>query len=338
MSYKVNIICPTYNQENYIKYALDGFLMQKTNFKFKVFVCDDFSTDKTREIISEYVKSYPEIIVPVFREKNIGAMENFLQALELPDSEYVAFCDGDDYWTDENKLQKQVDFLDANQDYSICFHPVRLVYENIDKPDEIIGTPKGKNPQPYWDLLEENYIPSNSVMYRYECIKKELPNYPRNMYPGDWFNHTVAAKYGKIGHLPDMMAIYRRQVGGISYTASKNPLDELRLRHGIKEVNFHYAVWKLVDDVFPNYYKDKFIPILREVSFTYLKYCKLDELKQLFETYGEHFGELKYPNYAEEGRLRKRFKRYKRYFNIVLILSIVLFVICVVLGIYVFKF
>ena len=133
----LSIICTAYNQEKYIKQALDGFVSQKTNFKFQVIIHDDASTDKTAEIIKEYQKKYPDIIKPIFQTENqyskgISISKNIL--FPLVNSKYVAICEGDDYWTDPYKLQKQVDFLEANPDYSICFHPVKFIYE--DKPNK----------------------------------------------------------------------------------------------------------------------------------------------------------------------------------------------------------
>jgi len=124
---KVQVICVTYNQKDYIREALDSFLMQKTNFKFEVLVGDDCSTDGTSEIVAEYAQKYPEIIKHIRREPNMGCLENFMDLCERADAKYVAFCDGDDYWTDENKLQKQFDFMEKNEDVNICSHLTNIV-------------------------------------------------------------------------------------------------------------------------------------------------------------------------------------------------------------------
>ena len=116
---KVSVICLAYNHEKYIRKCLDGFVMQKTNFKFEALVHDDASTDKTAEIIREYEEKYPDIIKPVYQTENqhskkISIFTTFL----APNArgEYLAWCEGDDCWTDPGKLQKQVDFLDAHPD------------------------------------------------------------------------------------------------------------------------------------------------------------------------------------------------------------------------------
>ncbi len=118
----LQIICVTYNQREYIAEALDSFLMQKTNFSFEVLVGDDCSTDGTSNIVAAYSKKYPRIIKHIHRKSNMGCLENFMDLCERASAKYVAFCDGDDYWTDENKLQMQFDFLEQNTDVKICAH------------------------------------------------------------------------------------------------------------------------------------------------------------------------------------------------------------------------
>ena len=124
---KVSILSLAHNHEKYIRKALDGFVMQKTNFPFEVLIYDDASTDTTADIIQEYADKYPDIVKPLFEKENqFSRGENVSKKYNWPrvQGEYVALCEGDDYWTDENKLQKQVDFLDSHPDCSLCFHPV----------------------------------------------------------------------------------------------------------------------------------------------------------------------------------------------------------------------
>ncbi len=129
----VSVRCITYNHEPYIAQALDGFLMQKTNFPFEVIVHDDASTDKTAEIIREYEKKFPKIIKPIYEKENqyskhdgsLGRIVN--SALK---GKYVAMCEGDDYWIDENKLQMQVDFLEGNPEYGMCYTDYNVYYQN----------------------------------------------------------------------------------------------------------------------------------------------------------------------------------------------------------------
>ena len=114
---KVSIVCITYNHEKYIENALNSFLSQKTNFDYEIIVCDDHSIDNTVNIIEEIRKKNQEKIKLIENKINLGSMKNYLKALSLATSKYIAVCDGDDYWIDNYKLQKQVDFLDNNPDF-----------------------------------------------------------------------------------------------------------------------------------------------------------------------------------------------------------------------------
>ena len=119
---KVSICIVTYNQQNFISDALSSALSQKTDFDYEIIVGDDNSTDNTKIIISEYQKKYPKIIKPVYNKNNIGARDNILNIASIAKGKYIAVLEGDDYWCDEYKLQKQVAFLEQNQEYSLCCH------------------------------------------------------------------------------------------------------------------------------------------------------------------------------------------------------------------------
>lgn len=132
----VSVRCITYNHEPYIAQALDGFLMQKTNFPFEVIVHDDASTDKTAEIIREYEKKFPKIIKPIYESENQyskhdGSLERIVNSALR--GKYVAMCEGDDYWIDENKLQMQVDFLEGNPEYGMCYTDYNVYYQTKKK-------------------------------------------------------------------------------------------------------------------------------------------------------------------------------------------------------------
>ena len=219
MKPKVTILCTAYNHKDFIGKALDSFVMQKTNFPFEVIVHDDASTDGTTDIIREYEKKYPHIIKPIYQTKNqFSQGKDILMdcMLEHIQGEYVAMNEGDDFWTDENKLQRQVDFLDANPDFSICFHPVKIVWEDNSQPDSIFPTPAyrfHKEVLTLEDLFKHNFIQTNSVMYRWKLKKEMWPT--KQVLPCDYLWHMLHAKYGKIGFLPQVMSVYRRNQGGI---------------------------------------------------------------------------------------------------------------------------
>lgn len=117
----VSIVCITYNHAPYIKRALDAMLAQNTTFQFEIVLADDCSTDGTTDTCKAYAEKYPYMINLLPRTHNLGSVENEADAVAAATGKYIAFCEGDDYWTDVNKLQKQVDFLEANPEYSVCF-------------------------------------------------------------------------------------------------------------------------------------------------------------------------------------------------------------------------
>ena len=126
----VSVIMITYNHERFIREAIDSILMQKTNFDFEILIGDDASTDGTGKIVQEYADRFPNKIHAVIRSTNIGATKNSYDILCRAKGKYLASCEGDDYWTDEYKLQKQVDVLEKNPQYVACVHPIGLVDVN----------------------------------------------------------------------------------------------------------------------------------------------------------------------------------------------------------------
>lgn len=215
---KVSVVTITYNQQAYIRETLEGFVKQQTTFPFEVIVADDHSTDDTPKIIAEYAQAYPAIFKPVLRKKNIGAVPNMIDSLQQTTGEYVAVCEGDDYWTDPTKLQRQADFLDSHPDYSLCFHPVRVFFENKENPDVVYPDTTTKATFTVKRLLKEDFIQTNSVMYR----RQDYTQLPDDVMPLDWFLHLYHAHFGKIGFIDRVMAAYRRHAGGIWWDYYEN--------------------------------------------------------------------------------------------------------------------
>lgn len=243
----VSIVCITYNHERFIRDALDGFVMQKTNFPFEILVNDDASTDGTADIVREYESKYPDLFRCVYHTKNQWGKKDVCRDILYPmiRGQYVALCEGDDYWTDPLKLQKQVDFLDAHPECSICFHPVTVKYDDKSQPDSIFPSEKmlqGKTILEFDDLLKCNFIQTNSVMYRWRFHENPLDLIPDGILPGDWFLHLLHAQVGKIGFLPDVMAVYRRHASGIWAGAWQTP--EWFCRCGQSVLKFEEAVSK----------------------------------------------------------------------------------------------
>lgn len=233
---KVSVVSISYNQEAYIAQALESFVSQEADFLFEVVICDDNSTDNTAKIIKEYAAKYPEIIKPKLRRKNIGIENNLVDALKRARGEYIALCEGDDFWTDPSKLQRQADFLDKRNDYSIVFHPVDVFFEN-DEQDGIVY-PAEKNGFTVEELLRRNFIQTNSVMYR---AGSGYGADIMNMLPVDWYIHLYFAQFGKIGFIDRTMSSYRKHHGGVWWSSADNEgafLKKIFKQH----VNFFNAV------------------------------------------------------------------------------------------------
>lgn len=274
---KLTVVTTTYNQEKYIGEAIEGMLMQKTNFPFQIVVSDDCSTDRTRDILKEYQKEHPGQIKIIKNEKNLGAMGNFIHTLsKIKDTEYVALCDGDDFWTDENKLQKQVDFLDNHPDFNICFHKTKLFYQNKEKEENII--PEGvQEVTTIEDLVKSNYIVANSVVYRWKFNEKNLKEvFPDNIVPGDYYVHLFHAQDGKIKMLDEPMSAYRRHEEGMWWSNDNPDKEKFTLQYGKKFLNFYEAAdtyMKLPENAFYEQRKDI---IYNMIVF----YTKNDKMKQ----------------------------------------------------------
>jgi len=220
---KVSIVCITYNHEKMIEKALQGFVNQKTNFPFEAIVADDCSTDNTPNIIQKYAIEYPEIIRPVLRIKNIGSIPNYRDAVSKANGKYLAICDGDDYWTDEYKLVKQVEFMDTHPDYSMCCHPFVQTYLDGSSPDIIISPwdfvskeTKERGYLTFKDFFSVNPVGSMTAFYRWDLVR-ELPIWMEKYKIADLVMHLLHADKGKVGVLEDVMSVYQRHAGGVWY-------------------------------------------------------------------------------------------------------------------------
>lgn len=319
----VSICCITYNQEKYIKDALEGFLMQKTNFKFEIIIHDDASTDDTANIIKQYEKKYPDIIKPIYQIQNqylVGKKASLITFQEAK-GKYIAFCEGDDYWISDNKLQQQVDYMEKHEKCTFCFHNAKELYMKTNKMVTYIDKKRyGKYLKSNGiyapdDILMIGYggrIPTASFMFRSQDVKK-LP---------DWYNTSICAdmplklimtSFGYGYYIDEEMSVYRRQTG-ISVTDMWNhDIDNKieRLRKFIEIIdNFNQ---------FTNY---KYNNGLTKVK----KYYEVDILyhqkkyKQIFHTelaqiYKELYNDKYYIKHYVKKYCKQIYKIYKRIVN-----------------------
>jgi glycosyltransferase involved in cell wall biosynthesis len=218
----ISICMITYNHEKYIAEAIEGVLSQESNFSFELIISNDASTDNTDGIINEIISNHSKgnLIKYFNHEGNLGMMPNFIFALNKCKGKYVAICEGDDYWTDPNKLQKQVNYLEAHEDYSICFH---RVYElKDDKKPVLSNLNSSKKEKTYTvqDLARYNFIHTPSVVFRNGFITA-FPEWFKESPVGDYVLHMLNARHGKIKYLPEAMAVYRLHTYGTWSTQSQ---------------------------------------------------------------------------------------------------------------------
>lgn len=217
----VSICMITYGHEKFIEQAINGVLMQETNFEVELIIANDCSPDATDKVVQNILKNHSKsgLIKYIKHTKNIGMMTNFLFALKKCKGKYIAICEGDDYWTDPNKLQKQVDFLEANEDYVLCFHKVLIETNNGEIVDDFLTSvpPDYENKT----ALAEygNFLHTPSVFFR-NCLT-EYPKQFQETPIGDYFLYTMLSSFGKFKYLEETMCIYRYGVGSYSgYDAS----------------------------------------------------------------------------------------------------------------------
>jgi glycosyltransferase involved in cell wall biosynthesis len=206
---KVSVAMITYNHERFIAQAIEGVLMQQTDFQVELIIGEDCSSDGTREIVRRYGERYPEQIRPLLPERNIGAYANAMAVLEACLGEYIATCEGDDYWTDPTKLQKQVELLDAKPDCTMCFHNADNLLPDGSREDYIRRF--GVEVRPYYtlsDIVAVNFIPTCSVVFRKEALPSFHPM-------GDKMTNVLLAQRGKLAFIDEVWGVRRVHSGGI---------------------------------------------------------------------------------------------------------------------------
>lgn len=209
---KVSICMITYNHAQYITQAIESVLSQQTSFNYKLYIGEDVSSDDTRAICLEYQKQFPDKIEVLPSPTNLGAIKNFKRTIEACRGNYIAILEGDDYWIDEKKLQKQHDFLEQHADYTLCYTNNRWLYPDGSEVAVETGHIE-KEFLSVGDLLEKNYVATQTCMFRSRLFK--IPYWFEELYIGDWPLHILNALHGKVKHLPETTAVYRIHEAGI---------------------------------------------------------------------------------------------------------------------------
>lgn len=225
----VSIVCLTYNEEQFVRDTFDNFLSQKTTFPFEVLVYDDASQDSTPDIIREYAAKYPDIFrVTLYEENNFkkglgfyGLRVGFNEAA----GKYIAYCEGDDYWCDDLKLQKQIDFLEAHPEYNVCAHETQIRNDYDSKENGILFSHTKVNifldrtkrqHYTFEDTLTGNIFHISSMMFRNSPI--QWPEWICGVTALDMVLFMMLAEKGDIYRLNDVMSVYRHNVSSITST------------------------------------------------------------------------------------------------------------------------
>ena len=221
---KLSVLVPTFNHGQFITQMLEGALMQIIDFEIEIVIGDDASTDDNALIIRDFTDKYPDRIKAFLHPQNLGPTEpkelggknNVGFLFSKCEGEYIALCEGDDYWTDPLKLQKQVDFLENNKDYALCHHQLEVIYQD-DSPSHSFNPDNQRGTSLLVDLLKDEtwFLGTASTVFR-NIFKQGMPAWWWKSASGDLGIFIEVAKHGKIKYLPETMGCYRKHSGGMT--------------------------------------------------------------------------------------------------------------------------
>ncbi len=261
----VTVFCTAFNHGKYIKQCLDGFVMQKTNFKFEVIIHEDASTDDTADIIREYEQKYPDIIKPIYEEENqYGKRFDYIEEFCLKNAKgkYIALCEGDDFWKDENKLQKQFEALESNPSCKMCVCKVRAVQEHGENMDQVypgfeLQTGLYHTREILKSICREYAFQTSSYFLEKESLKRyfvEMPSFLKVSPVGDWPMLLYFSRFD-VYYIEDEMSCYRRNAIGSFCTVIQEGNRE-------KAINYHKGMISMMEEF------DKY------TNYEYNEYCK----------------------------------------------------------------
>jgi glycosyltransferase involved in cell wall biosynthesis len=209
---RVTVIILTYNHEKFIAQAITSALMQESDFAYEIVIVEDCSTDRTRDIVTEFQKRHSKIRL-VLAETNQNDNRAWGREISNARGSYVALLDGDDYWTSPHKLQKQADFMDSHPECAICFHNVTAFHEDRSREPYNFNPVDQKVTSTIEDLWASDFMATCSVMLRRDLVG-HLPEWYSTLPFGDWPLYILAALKGNIGYINEVMGAYRIHGGG----------------------------------------------------------------------------------------------------------------------------
>lgn len=240
---KVSVAMIAYNVGKYIETAIESVLEQECNFRVQIVIGEDCSTDNTRELVLKYQEEYPSIIKVLLPEKNQGLTPNSVATQNACDGEYIALLDGDDYWTNPEKLQHQIDFLDQNPEYSGSAHQAQIVFDDIDGEDRKFGSDTDTTLY-LKDTISHRKFHTSSLIYR-RAIWVETGGIPSTILSNERAIYPMVAIFGKINYLGKPMCIYRRSSIGISARITMTELEkDLKMIPWLKSISKDFPASK----------------------------------------------------------------------------------------------
>jgi glycosyltransferase involved in cell wall biosynthesis len=230
----VSTLMTAYNHGKYIKASIEGILSQVANFEIELIIADDCSSDNTFQEVTELTKNHPKgkWIKYTKHPENIGMIANLKWTIQNCKGKYIALCEGDDYWTDPLKLQKQINFLESNKDFSICYHKVQIL-KNDKLEDDFITTDK-EQITGFKDLCEGNFMHTPSVVFVNNFDKGHFLRDCNDMILGDYYLHLFNAQFGKIFRINEVMAVYR--FGGLWSNNNNSEFKKIITTHTYKQI------------------------------------------------------------------------------------------------------
>lgn len=317
----VTIRTSTYNHGPYIRQCIEGVLMQKTDFPFEFIIGEDFSTDNTMEIVKEYAEKYPDVIRVITADYNVGSKANGTRCRRASRGEYMAICEGDDYWTDPQKLQKQVEHLRDKPEVVLVFHDVL----SVDEDNNVLNKSKiqslRKNPQAIrlatFKEVTQALIPTLSVMYRNINIQQGVRG--KRVLNGDIYLFARLSRYGEMHNVGGTMGAHRRHTGGV-WTSLSELNKKLKLLNTRKAIAWEIHAddslsaacrlattsWHGFEYAFENNKKEslKFLGGYFCSFLTMMRYCKASEFQmtELIKCFFEIAG---YPRQRIRSKMKK---------------------------------